>query len=166
LILEVLVSFFLVILSGTPIHYTSAQESDIIPIVSGSQGTLSDTKSEDTLSSTTLAIGDEPRAASFDAEAAFVYKDPVLCSCVQYIKSKGYNTTGRNAGDFVPNAFTPQIGDLAVFQYPNGAHVAYVEETYLGSFKISETNYKRCTYTERIIMPDDKALKGFVHQVQ
>ncbi len=89
------------------------------------------------------------------------------CSCIVYLRTvKGMSVGGFDAKDIEPNSFTPHAGDVALFTYPTISHAAFIEETYLGSFKVSEWNYKAGQYTERVIQLDDPALRGYLHQIR
>lgn len=56
---------------------------------------------------------------------------------------------------------TPAFADVAVFDYYGVPHFAFVESMGMGFFAISETNYRRCTFTTRKISFDDPRLVGF-----
>ncbi len=85
------------------------------------------------------------------------------CSCVIYIQNKGINIRG-NAEDMIPNfGGIAEVGDVAIFHFPNIAHIAYVEIVYeSGNFLVSEWNYREGLHTERVIMKNNPYLIGFL----
>ena len=87
------------------------------------------------------------------------------CSCMVYLRNiKGQPVAGFDAKDLDPTGFQAHAGDIALFKYGDVYHAAFVEENYPEAFKVSEWNYKRGQYTERIIRADDKNLRGFVYR--
>ena len=84
-----------------------------------------------------------------------------------YLQNKGIVVSQKNASDLQPNYFgSPFKGDVAIFHYPNIAHASYVEVTFpSGNFLVSEWNYYKGEYSERVILKDDPYLIGFIHKV-
>lgn len=85
-----------------------------------------------------------------------------------WLQTKFSGVDGYDAVDLVDmvNAFQPQKGDVVVFLYDNGvAHGAFVEETYLSSFKVSECNFTAGECGERIVKIDDPAIQGYIHKI-
>ena len=89
------------------------------------------------------------------------------CSCMIYLQNRGIVVSQKNASDLQPNYFgSPFKGDVAIFHYEKISHAAYVEETYIKSFLVSEWNYYEGRYSERVIMKNDPYLIGFIHNLQ
>lgn len=98
-----------------------------------------------------------------DIKTEVVVDDPsILCNCFAYVK-KQYPNLPRTQE--IKQNLTEDVGDLAVFYYPNSGlyHYASVSETDGFSFKIKEANYKRCQETTREINTDYPYLLGFYH---
>lgn len=88
-------------------------------------------------------------------------KNEVYCSCVKTVRLYGAEIPlGTNAEDLIPNA-TPQAGGLALFQYTNTSHVAYVIVLQEEGFWVWEGNYRECEKTARFVEWDDPFLVGF-----
>lgn len=86
--------------------------------------------------------------------------NPILNSCVKYVRSKIPLPSMRTPADVKPNI--PACTNCAVlFEYPNGDHIALSEYLFPGGVYISETNWKTGKYTERFIHWDDPAFLGF-----
>lgn len=93
--------------------------------------------------------------------------DSIYCSCILYLKSRGVGISG-NASTLIPTYQGPAYkGFVVLFKYNNGEyHAALVEEVYpSGNFLISEANYERCQFGERVVFKDDPALRGFIHRM-
>jgi hypothetical protein len=163
LILEYVVSFLLVFLTSAPIHYVSAESSGIIPHVSESKGTLPDTKIEDILSSTTLAIGDEQREPPLFEGGSSVYKDPVECECVRWIREvKGIPIKG-NANTIPRTADKPYAGGVLLMQYGNVSHAAFIVAPLPGCILVEQANKERCKVTTECIPYDSKEIRGYYY---
>ena len=110
--------------------------------------------------------GDTPIVIEFEEEP-LLEEEGIYCSCMIHLKRKGIIVSQKNASDLIPNFFgTPETGNVAIFHYKDTAHAAYVEFPYpSGNFVVSENNYEKCKYTERLIMADDPFLIGFIRKV-
>jgi len=87
------------------------------------------------------------------------------CSCMRYLtRVKGLDIRG-NARDVEPNSPNPIPGGVIIFRYRSGvAHASFLEYTLPnGNYYVSEWNFKKCQYTERVIKPDDPAIYGFYY---
>lgn len=87
-----------------------------------------------------------------------------LCSCMAGLNAWGLKIPG-NARELTPNT-SPAIGRVALFKYNEGKdvndfHAALITGFTKNGFKIKETNFKKCRYTERFISWNDKFLRGF-----
>ncbi len=82
------------------------------------------------------------------------------CQCVRYARGRGLNVKG-NAEDLIPSSM-PFVGGGALFKYPQGSHLAYIESIKGSGFWVSESNYRRCKITSRFVQFDDKYLIGFI----
>ncbi len=87
-----------------------------------------------------------------------VQEDPVLCNCYAYSKQRypSLPTTKKLLA-----STSKKFGKVAVFNYDGLPHYAVVESMGIGTFTVTETNYKRCQKTTRTIRFDDPALVGF-----
>lgn len=90
------------------------------------------------------------------------YEEPntntVLCNCYRYVDSVvdlPHSSVIRNNLE--------DSGNVAVFYYPKSGlyHYAYVVAVDDNSLTISETNYRHCNYTERVISMEYPYLLGF-----
>lgn len=88
------------------------------------------------------------------------------CSCMVHLQNRGYDVSG-NASELQPNYFgIPFVGDLALFKYETIYHAAIVEIVYLsGNFEVSECNFEAGKCDSRLVLINDKALRGFIHRV-
>ena len=85
-------------------------------------------------------------------------KDSLLCNCYRYVDSvvdlPHSSVVKNNLGD---------SGNVAVFYYPESGlyHYALVLDKDESSVTISETNFRRCQYTQRVIGTEYPYLLGF-----
>lgn len=79
-------------------------------------------------------------------------------NCYAYVKWLVPNLPLQNK--ILPNS-TPQKGGVAIFQYKDLPHYAYVTEIKTDGFSIKESNYIAGKITTRFIKWDDPHLKGF-----
>jgi len=104
----------------------------------------------------------------FEAEATTSYSnsDEVVfvsaeCECVRYIREVlGVNIKG-DAHTIKSNTDIPIKGGVVLLNYDGIAHVAYVKEVLLDRFIIQESNFKKCTPTERVIKKNDVHITGY-----
>ena len=83
------------------------------------------------------------------------------CSCMLYIQSRGIELFG-DAKDQTPNSDVPMVGGVVLLQYNGINHAAYIESVHGTGIKVSETNYKKCKYTERIILYGSPSIIGYI----
>lgn len=84
--------------------------------------------------------------------------DAILCNCYLYVKSRFPTLPSSKQ---VIAGVTPAYGPVAVFDYDGLKHYAVVESMGVGTFTVSETNYKRCKSGTREISFADPSLLGF-----
>lgn len=84
------------------------------------------------------------------------------CSCVAYLKARGYNLPSiKSPDDLDPNT-TPHKGAIALFKYKNGVpHMAEVIAVNTTTFTVREANYSKCARGERVVSFYDPSLRGF-----
>jgi len=100
-------------------------------------------------------------ATSSSEEVVFV-PEPVVkrieCYCVTYLRERlGVNIRG-DADSIRPNVDHPISEGVVLFNYGHAAKIKYVMGDRL---LIQESNFKKCTPTERVVMLDDPAIRGF-----
>lgn len=100
------------------------------------------------------AIEEEALVASISAPS----RD---CSCMLFLQDKGFMLEG-DAIDQIPNASSPEIGGVALFNYSGVGHAALVQSVSDSDFSVLEANYEPCERTERIIPRDDPNIVGFI----
>ncbi len=88
--------------------------------------------------------------------------DTLACSCTAYAHYLDPRMPYINAEDMPLNSIAA-VGNLAVFYYPKSGlyHVAYIMALDDDQLSIKESNFKRCTYTERILSENDESIIGF-----
>lgn len=88
------------------------------------------------------------------------------CSCVSYIRARGYDLPRiKNPSELLPNT-TPSKGVLALFNYKGVHHIAEVIGVSEIGFMVREANFEKCKRTERFIMWDSPSLRGFYQPVK
>jgi hypothetical protein len=63
--------------------------------------------------------------------------------------------------DIIPNTTIPRVGEIAVFDYKSGKHIAVQDEILADGFWVREANYEPYKLGRRFIKWDDPALVGF-----
>jgi len=88
-----------------------------------------------------------------------VPKDTVLCNCYLFVKEQ-YPALPSTSE---MHKKISSSGAVAIFYYPSQGlyHYALVREEREDSFLIEETNYKKCSYSTRVIPKNDPKLIGF-----
>lgn len=86
----------------------------------------------------------------------------IECSCIRSVRSFGFDLPyGTDAENLKPNAQI-SIGVLALFQFSNSSHVAYVTRIEEKGFWVKEGNYPiACEFSERFVDFGDWSLAGF-----
>jgi hypothetical protein len=87
-----------------------------------------------------------------------IEEDPILCNCYAYAKQV-YPTLPTTKKLLASTS--KKFGKVAVFDYDGLPHYAVVDSMGIGTFTVTETNYKRCQRTTRTIKFNDPALVGF-----
>lgn len=85
----------------------------------------------------------------------------VACNCYAYQKEKYFPNLPNTAT--IKSNLKQEIGDIAVFYYPNSGlyHYAKVTRFEGNSFWIDEANYRRCQITQRKLNTQYPRLIGF-----
>ena len=104
----------------------------------------------------TTTQAEQPKKNTYTAEA---------CSCILYVQNKGIALKG-DADQQKPNLFgeEPKRGDVVILRYKSESHVAYIEGVFSGGIYISESNYKPCKKTERLLAWNDQNIVGFIRE--
>ena len=87
--------------------------------------------------------------------------EKVECYCVTYLRERlGVNIRG-DASTIIPNTDKPIIGGVVLFKYD---HASRIKLILLDRLIVEESNYEKCTPTERVIMKEDKDIRGYYYK--
>ena len=108
------------------------------------------------------AIIDVEMTSTTTSEILIDYEQiPLACSCIKYIRHKGFNVPYlTDASDIMSNT-TVSVGVLAVFNYNGVAHVGLVVSIEEDGFIIDEANFISCIAKPRFVYWIDPFLGGF-----
>ena len=85
------------------------------------------------------------------------------CNCVSTVKLKISNLP--KMAEIIPNAQSPKVGGIVIFQYGKNKHIAYIEKisyTDKDNFMhLYEGNMEKCKIGRRVISFNDKNITGF-----
>jgi len=96
-------------------------------------------------------------------EVVFV-PEPVECRCVQWLREvKGYNVKG-DANTIQPNVDKPFQHGVVIQDYDGVRHVSGIKYVLLDRLLVEESNFEKCTPTERVIMLDDPNIVGYYYK--
>jgi len=87
----------------------------------------------------------------------------VKCYCVTWLRQIiGVNIKG-DADTIIPNVDRKDVwhGDIILFKYSNAYHAAQIKEMRPDGYLVQEANKERCKVTERLILYEDSAIRGF-----
>ena len=88
------------------------------------------------------------------------------CSCMIGLQNLGYPIKGKDAKDLqsnVPKGYEPVRGDIILFKYPKNYHAAAVAWVLpSGNLQIYECNYRPGKCGTRVVLKDDKAIRGYI----
>jgi len=86
-----------------------------------------------------------------------------LCSCVKGVRSFGINLPSVKSAKDLPANSTFHVGAVVLFDYPENelGHVALIVKMTPEYMIVKETNYKKCSYTERRVYYNDPNIRGF-----
>lgn len=83
----------------------------------------------------------------------------VVCSCWATVKTKVDKLP--KMVDIIPNTSNPKPGEVAIFQYGNIKHIAYIEKVVRNKITLYEGNYKPCVLARREVINTDHNLVGY-----
>lgn len=88
----------------------------------------------------------------------------VECFCVTWLREvKGYNVKG-DADTISPNVEQPFAMGVVLLDYDGVRHVAGIKHVLIDRLLIEESNFEKCTPTERVIMMDDPHIVGYFYK--
>ena len=91
-------------------------------------------------------------------EVVFVEPTDPNCYCVTYLREVlGINIRG-DAKNIIANIDEPMVGAVVLFDY---GHAAKIKYRLLDRLIIQESNFEKCTPTERMVMLDDPTIRGY-----
>ena len=86
----------------------------------------------------------------------------VRCFCVTFIREKyGVNIKG-DANTIKPNS-SPREGGVVLTRYNGISHVSYIEKFTQEGYLVTESNFKECQITSRVIPYNYPFIVGFYH---
>lgn len=86
--------------------------------------------------------------------------DNIYCSCVKTARSEGLKLPPGDADNLKPNSMPVEGGGI-LLKYGNVYHVAKILNFTPSGFFIVEGNKVKCKKTYRVVLYNDKAIRGF-----
>ena len=98
------------------------------------------------------------------AEEIKLATNPIYCSCVRFLQSKGIPISG-DAIDQIPNHYgVPEKGDVVIWRYPDGTgHVSLIMAVEGSKLTVDEGNWRPCVRTQReVVWAGNEDIVGFI----
>jgi len=115
-----------------------------------------------TTSADVLHAETQPTETSTSSERLDVsVYEPIECRCVEWLREvKKYNVKG-DADTIQPNTDKPFSHGVVIQDYNGVRHVSGIKYILPNRILVEESNFEKCTPTERVIMLDSPNIVGF-----